>query len=513
MIKLKSSLIFILFLLIIQVASKSSADDIAHCYNNVYALINIGSVKDEGVERKVLFSKAMLFNNFLTNSMNIPKRRIWIEDDLKVGIDSVTKNSMNCDLVIIYMIGHGGKVNFDDGRIKYSYYTKFDGKETYSTNTHFDGFLSKVIAKDIVLVMDFCRSGGFIDKQSPNRWYFTSCRADEYTVFNPKFDGKRDDLSLSFTSEFAAALDKAETWNDAFITAKKQVEKKSIQIRSRFETIKLGFKGMHPQQGTPQHFSSDSNLNLKCGQKDEWDYYKDGIHLVLKVQSSGDKSIDAENKQKIIRVIQNRLSRAAFFKTTVNMGPGQNIIIQTHKCVDKKRLIGLATNISFLDLKLLDEKIDIQYALKGHVPSDDIILYEVGIDPRLNQWVKKPLLLKKDSFLTGEHIKNIKTNPGNSRNGPYIEIRFDKVGRKILSEISKKNVGTRYAIIIDNKVYSVSVIEKAISNGNIRISNDIFYKEEVEDLAILLRSGAFPASVRLTHDLPLTEDIWIGLKK
>ena len=74
-------------------------------------------------------------------------------------------------------------------------------------------------------------------------------------------------------------------------------------------------------------------------------------------------------------------------------------------------------------------------------------------------------------------------------NRPIVSIRFDSIGSRKFADLTNKNVGKRFAIVLDNKVISAPVIQEPIPTGNAQISGNFTF-ETANDLAILLRAGS-----------------------
>jgi len=66
----------------------------------------------------------------------------------------------------------------------------------------------------------------------------------------------------------------------------------------------------------------------------------------------------------------------------------------------------------------------------------------------------------------------------------------------LFDRITSENVGKRFAILLDDLVYSDPVIRERISQGRAQISGG-FTKEEAHQLAVVLRSGALPAPLEV----------------
>jgi preprotein translocase subunit SecD len=98
--------------------------------------------------------------------------------------------------------------------------------------------------------------------------------------------------------------------------------------------------------------------------------------------------------------------------------------------------------------------------------------------------------------MTGEFIKDARVALDSQFHEPYVAMEFTDVGAKLFEQITGANVKKRLAIILDNNVYSAPVIQERIAGGRAQITGR-FDTKEAGDLAIVLRSGALPAPVKI----------------
>jgi preprotein translocase subunit SecD len=94
--------------------------------------------------------------------------------------------------------------------------------------------------------------------------------------------------------------------------------------------------------------------------------------------------------------------------------------------------------------------------------------------------------------VTGRDLKTARL--GQDQMGlPSVNFTLDAEGGRKFADFTGNNVGRYLAIVLDGKVRTAPVIEERIpGNGQIRGDYSI---EEAEDLALVLRSGALPASI------------------
>jgi preprotein translocase subunit SecD len=82
---------------------------------------------------------------------------------------------------------------------------------------------------------------------------------------------------------------------------------------------------------------------------------------------------------------------------------------------------------------------------------------------------------------------------------PVVNFRFNSVGARHFADVTRQNVGHPFAIVLDNKVISAPVIREPILGGSGIISGN-FSVQSARDLAILLRAGALPASLKVIEE-------------
>jgi preprotein translocase subunit SecD len=89
-------------------------------------------------------------------------------------------------------------------------------------------------------------------------------------------------------------------------------------------------------------------------------------------------------------------------------------------------------------------------------------------------------------------------NPTTNR--PEVLVTFNRFGGRRFGDLTKKNVGRKMAIILDEKVNSAPIIQSAIAGGRSTItmggSDDAVMQREASDLVNVLRTGSLPAPLQ-----------------
>ena len=146
--------------------------------------------------------------------------------------------------------------------------------------------------------------------------------------------------------------------------------------------------------------------------------------------------------------------------------------------------------------------------LKDKAPKDHS--FAIGkIDARPGQPATyRSWMLEKKAGLTGEYITDARVAfdqaPGEG-NRPYVQLTFNKTGADLFGALTKNNVKRRMAIVLDDTVDSAPIIQTEIPGGicsihlgGLKPVNEIL--DEAKDLALVLKSGALPAPVRILEE-------------
>jgi|TARA_A100001037_G_scaffold60271_1_gene52438 preprotein translocase subunit SecD len=80
-----------------------------------------------------------------------------------------------------------------------------------------------------------------------------------------------------------------------------------------------------------------------------------------------------------------------------------------------------------------------------------------------------------------------------------VSFRFDGVGARRFGDVTRKNVGQPFAIVLDKEVISAPVIREPILGGSGIISGN-FTLHSAQELALLLRAGALPAPLTILEE-------------
>jgi SecD/SecF fusion protein len=210
-----------------------------------------------------------------------------------------------------------------------------------------------------------------------------------------------------------------------------------------------------------------------------------GMYLILRVDTSklAEKAkLDAV--ERALEIIRNRIDQFGVKEPLVQIQGEDRIIVQLPGLTDRGRALDLIGRTALLEFKMVsnDTKL-ISDALAGNVAAGN----------ELKEAEDEKLLLNQTAELTGEYLETADVRFDQSSFGqPVVSMKLKGDGIKKFADLTKNNVGSRLAIVLDGRVYSAPRINESIPNGEAVITGR-FTPDEAKDLAIVLRSGALPA--------------------
>lgn len=99
--------------------------------------------------------------------------------------------------------------------------------------------------------------------------------------------------------------------------------------------------------------------------------------------------------------------------------------------------------------------------------------------------------------LSGKNLKSASVDFSSQGLGePQVSLKFDDEGTKLFADITKKNVGKRVAIYLDNEIISAPTVQNEITNGEAVITGN-FTVDEAKNLVQRLNEGALPVPIAL----------------
>jgi preprotein translocase subunit SecD len=172
---------------------------------------------------------------------------------------------------------------------------------------------------------------------------------------------------------------------------------------------------------------------------------------------------------------------------------GDQILVQLPGVTDVERAKQIMGSPGLLELKIVEQgPASTKEALmtNGQVaPGTDIV---PGVSGAPGDSGTVYYLVKKLAAVTGRDLRNARPSV-DENNQPAVSFSLNNEGGRKFGKVTGENVGRQLAIILDGRVQSAPRIETRINNEG-RITGS-FTNEEVQNLSLVLRSGALPATL------------------
>jgi preprotein translocase subunit SecD len=176
---------------------------------------------------------------------------------------------------------------------------------------------------------------------------------------------------------------------------------------------------------------------------------------------------------------------------------GDRIIIQLPGVDDPARVKALIHNTALLEFQEVvsgpaPDRDSLIRAAGGSLPPDAEVVPGDRTGPDGKAIGTEYYLLKRASIIAGRELRSARR--GQDQYGMAV-VNFATVpsASNKFGEYTGSHIGTRMAIVLDSKVLSAPVIKARIPGEGVIEGN--FSIQEAEDLALMLRAGALPASI------------------
>ena len=118
----------------------------------------------------------------------------------------------------------------------------------------------------------------------------------------------------------------------------------------------------------------------------------------------------------------------------------------------------------------------------------------------------KDAIISKRIILSGDNLVDAQPRMDNQSNQTVVSFTLDRVGSKKFAKATSSAVGKKLAIILDGKIISAPNIVEPIIGGSGQITGDFTF-QTATDLALLLRSGALPAPMKIIEERTVGPDL------
>ncbi len=217
--------------------------------------------------------------------------------------------------------------------------------------------------------------------------------------------------------------------------------------------------------------------------------------IIIELSEAEKIATDTRTMDQSLEIIRRRVDEAGTREPTIQRQGTDRVLIQVPgigSAEELKSIIGKTAKLTFHKViqrtSNSDERVKNRQIL---LPAQD----EEGVF----------YVLEKTPVINGDHLTD--AQPAfDQNNRPAVSFRLNTAGARIFGQYTAENIGTPFAIVLDQEVVSAPTIQSHISGGSGIITGQ-FGIEETTLLSIQLRAGALPAELEYLQESTVGPDL------
>ena len=222
----------------------------------------------------------------------------------------------------------------------------------------------------------------------------------------------------------------------------------------------------------------------------QFDLNVQGNRFKLEFSKYGLVEIKNSSQDQAIEIVRRRVDEVGTNEPNILKRGNDRILVELPGLDDPMRIKSLLGKTANLTFRFVTKK-------ENETFGAEKIFYE---DSDRNALVSKRIILSGDNLLDAQPQMNNQTNE------TVVSFTLDRVGAKRFGKATSNGIGKQLAIVLDGKIVSAPVIRDAIVSGNGQISGNFTF-QSATDLALLLRSGALPAPLKIIEERTVGPDL------
>jgi preprotein translocase subunit SecD len=189
--------------------------------------------------------------------------------------------------------------------------------------------------------------------------------------------------------------------------------------------------------------------------------------------------------------IERRINELGVTEPSISQQGTDQLLVQLPGVSDVDKAKSIMGSPGLLELKIVEQgpaSTQESLLVNGQVPTGmEIVPGSTGAPGDTNT---SYYLVRKVAAVTGRDLRNARPSL-DENNQPAVSFTLNNEGGRKFGQVTGDNIGRQLAIILDGKVQSAPRIDSRIQTDG-RITGS-FTNEEVQNLSLILRSGALPA--------------------
>ena len=214
----------------------------------------------------------------------------------------------------------------------------------------------------------------------------------------------------------------------------------------------------------------------------------DGNLLIITLSEAEMAAVNERTMLQTLEIIRRRIDEVGTREPTIQRQGAERVLVQVPgvgSAQEVKDLLGTTAQLTF-------NPVVARTSDANQSPGTGNFLVPSVDEPGLYY------ILERRPVVTGEQLENAQLDF--DQNGrPAVGFRFNTSAARIFGDYTLANIGSPFAIVLDNEVISAPTIQSHIPGGSGIITGN-FTTEEATNLAVLLRAGALPAELTFLEE-------------
>ncbi len=192
------------------------------------------------------------------------------------------------------------------------------------------------------------------------------------------------------------------------------------------------------------------------------------------------------------QTIERRVNELGVTEPSISQQGSDQLLVQLPGVSDVDRAKEIMGSQGLLELKIVEQgPVSDRNTLlvNGQPPAGDEVVPGAGAPGDASTAY---YLVKKVAAVTGRDLRNARPSL-DENNQPAVSFTLNNEGGRKFGKVTGENIGRQLAIILDGRVQSAPRIDSRITTEG-RITGS-FTQDEVQNLSLILRSGALPAKL------------------
>ena len=292
--------------------------------------------------------------------------------------------------------------------------------------------------------------------------------------------------------------------NKPVITQK--LQSKLLELKRFFKEKKLILRNFSVEQNSIIFESNNENVNeIKTILDDDeseinpyfqqykthqFDFIEDNNFFKLTLSNYGLVLLKNSSLDQAIEIVRRRVDEIGTNEPNILKRGNDRILVELPGLDDPgriKSLLGKTANLTF------------QFITQNSEES-------FGTEKLMFEDESEEAIVSKRIILSGDNLVDAKPTMDTQTNETVVTFSLDRVGAKKFGKATSTGVGKRLAIVLDGKIISAPSVREPIVGGSGQISGNFTF-QSATDLALLLRSGALPAPLRIIEERTVGPDL------